>query len=168
MLTKIPVLARWAAAKRFAREILKVVEAAPSGSRYGLHLCLGDLNNESMGRPVDAGPLVALANALMAAWPAGSDSRIPACPACPRVRNPDDGPGLLRTVVELWLPDHVRFIGGFIHERSTIKNLIQIRDQIEFNLGRQIDVGRLMRPRPPAAARPPTQPGHRESGGPAE
>ncbi|MBT8192729.1 MAG: hypothetical protein KJP22_04950, partial [Acidimicrobiia bacterium] len=34
----------------------------------------------------------------------------------------------------------VRFIGGFIHEKSLIKDLVLIRDQIEFNLGRPIDV----------------------------
>ena len=141
ILTRIPVPGRWVAAKQIAREILKVVEAAPDGSRYGLHLCLADLNNKPMGRPVDAGPLVALANALMAAWPAGRVLEYLHVPLANGSEIPTMDPDYYAPLSELWLPDHVRFIGGFIHERSTIKNLIMIRDQIEYNLGRRIDIG---------------------------
>ena len=118
-----------------------MVEAAPERSRYGLHLCLGDLNNESMGRPVDAGPLVALANALMAAWPAGRTLEYLHVPLAHGSEIPSMDPDYYAPLSDLWLPDHVRFIGGFIHERSTIKDLIRIRDQIEHNLDRQIDIG---------------------------
>ncbi|MBT8216421.1 MAG: hypothetical protein KJO17_06210, partial [Acidimicrobiia bacterium] len=65
MLSKLPGPARAPAAGRFAREILRVVDASAPGTRFGLHLCLGDLNNRSMGDPPDAAALVTLANALM-------------------------------------------------------------------------------------------------------
>ncbi len=141
MLSKLPNPARPAAAKRFAREILRVVEAAPRDSRFGLHLCLGDLNNESMGEPSDAGPLVVLANALMAAWPTGRVLEFLHVPLAHGSKPPTMDPDYYAPLSELWIPDHVRFIGGFIHEKSLIKDLVLIRDQIEFNLGRQIDVG---------------------------
>ena len=141
MLSKLPKPARPVAARRFAREILRVVEAAPRASRFGLHLCLGDLNNESMGGPSDAGPLVALANAIMAEWPAGRVLEFLHVPLAHGSRPPTMDPDYYAPLSQLWIPESVRFIGGFIHEKSLIKDLVLIRDQIEFNLGRQIDVG---------------------------
>jgi len=140
MLTKMPAPARPAAAKRFAREVLRLVEAAPVGSRHGLHLCLGDLNNESMGTPTDAGPLVTLANAIMAGWPEGRVLEFVHVPLAHGSVPPTMDPDYYAPLSQLWLPNEVRFIGGFIHEGRTIKDLTKIRHQIEHNLGRRIDV----------------------------
>jgi hypothetical protein len=41
---------------------------------------------------------------------------------------------------KLGIPASVRFIGGFVHEARTISDLVKVRDQIEHNLGRRIDV----------------------------
>ena len=139
-LTKLPRSAQPAAAKRFAREVLRLVEAAPKGTRFGLHLCLGDLNNESMGAPADAGPLVILGNAIMAGWPKGRILEYVHVPLSHGSQPPTMDPDYYEPLTQLWIPDRVRFIGGFIHEKSLIKDLVLIRDQIEFNLGRQIDV----------------------------
>jgi hypothetical protein len=140
MLTRMPRPARPVAARRFAREILRLVEAAPGGARIGLHLCLGDLNNESMGKPADAGPLVILANAIMAEWPNGRILEYVHVPLAHGSEPPTMDPDYYAPLSQLWIPDEVRFIGGFIHEGSLIKDLVKIRDQIEFNLGRRIDV----------------------------
>ena len=140
MLTKLPRRAQPAAAKRLAREVLRVVEAAPRGARFGLHLCLGDLNNESMGTPSDAGPLVVLANAIMGEWPTGRTLEFVHVPLAHGSEPPTMDPDYYAPLAQLWIPDRVRFIGGFIHEKSLIKDLVLIRDQIEFDLGRQIDV----------------------------
>lgn len=141
MLTKMPAAARPAAARRFAREVLRLVEAAPPGSRHGLHLCYGDLNNESMGKPTDAGALVTFANAIMAEWPAGRILEFVHVPLAHGSEPPTMDPAYYEPLSQLGIPEGVRFIGGFIHERSTIIDLVKIRDQIEFNTGRQIDVG---------------------------
>lgn len=141
MLTKMPAAARPAAARRFAREVLRLVEAASRGSRHGLHLCYGDLNNESMGKPHDAGALVTFANAIMAEWPAGRILEYVHAPLAHGSEPPSIEPDYYAPLSQLGIPDGVRFIGGFIHEGSTIKDLVKIRDQIEHNLGRRIDVG---------------------------
>ena len=44
---------------------------ASEGSRFGLHLCLGDMNHRALGRLPDASPLVLLATAVAARWPDG-------------------------------------------------------------------------------------------------
>jgi len=141
MLTRMPAPARSAAAKRFAREVLRLVEAAPTGSRHGLHLCYGDLNNESMGKPDDAGALVTFANAIVAEWPAGRILEFVHAPLAHGSEPPTMDPDYYAPLSQLWIPDAVRFIGGFIHEKGTIKDLVKIRDQIEHNLGRRIDLG---------------------------
>ncbi|NNC93728.1 MAG: hypothetical protein HKN80_14695 [Acidimicrobiia bacterium] len=140
MLTKMPAAARPPAAKRFAREVLRLVEAAPRGSRHGLHLCYGDLNNESMGKPLDSGALVTFANAIMAEWPADRILEFVHAPLAHGSEPPTMNPDYYAPLTSLGIPENVRFVGGFIHEGSTIKDLVKIRDQIEHNLGRQIDV----------------------------
>ncbi len=152
MLSRLPRAAQPAAAKRFAREVLRLVEAAPSGSRIGLHLCLGDLNNEAMGNPTDAEPLVTLANAVMAEWPSGRVLEFLHAPFAHGSRPASIDPDYYAPLSFLGIPEEVRFIGGFIHEDGTIKDQLMIRDQIEHILGRRIDVaascglGRRQRP----------------------
>jgi hypothetical protein len=140
LLTKLPRAAQPAAARRLAREILRPIEAAPRNARFGLHLCLGDLNNKSMGDPSDAGPLVVLANAILGGWPEGRILDFVHVPLAHGNRPPTMDPDYYEPLTQLSIPDEVRFIGGFIHEKSLIKDLVLIRDQIEFNLGRPIDV----------------------------
>ena len=140
MLSKLPRPAQPAAAKRFAREILRLVEAAPRGSHLGLHLCLGDLNNEAMGDPADAGPLVTLANAIMAEWPRGRTLDYLHAPFARGSQPASVDPDYYAPLAGLGLPADVRFIGGFIHEDRTIKEQLMVRDQIEHILERTIDV----------------------------
>ena len=152
MLTKLPGPARAAAAKRMAREVLRLVEAAAPGTRVGLHLCLGDLNNRSMGAPVDTWPLVTFANAMMAEWPTRRTLEFLHVPLAHGAEPPSMDPDYYAPLEYLAIPENVPFIGGFIHEKSLIKDLVLIRDQIEHNLGRRIDVaascglGRRTRP----------------------
>ena len=127
-------------AKRFAREVLRLVEAAPRSSMFGIHLCLGDLNNESLGNLVDAGPLVTMANAIMAEWPNGRTLDYIHAPFAHGERPPTMDPDYYEPLNRLWIPDRVRFIAGIIHEATTIKKLVQVRDQIEYNLNRRVDV----------------------------
>ena len=140
LLTKLPGPARAAAAKRMAREALRLVEAAIPGSRIGLHLCLGDLNNESMGAPVDTWPLVTFANAMMAEWPARRTLEFLHVPLAHGAEPPTMDPDYYAPLEYLAIPGEVPFIAGFIHEKSLIKDLVLVRDQIEHNLDRQIDV----------------------------
>ena len=140
LLGKLPPPARPAAAKRFAREVLRLVEAAPRSSMFGIHLCVGDLNNESLGNPVDAGPLVTMANAIMAEWPKGRTLDYLHAPFAHGERPPTMDPDYYKPLARLWIPDKVRFIAGIIHEASTIKKLVLVRDQIEHTMGRRVDV----------------------------
>lgn len=140
LLTRVPGPAREALARRFARETLRLVESAPPGAVFGLHLCLGDLNNEALGNPVDAAPVVTFANAIMAEWPGGRTLDYVHVPLSHGEHPPTMDPDYYEPLKRLWIPEHVRFIAGIIHEATTIKKLVLVRDQIEHNLARRADV----------------------------
>jgi hypothetical protein len=65
-LTRAPAAARPALANLLARRLAALAQGAPEGARFGLHLCLGDMNHRPLGQVSDAAPLVALANAATA------------------------------------------------------------------------------------------------------
>lgn len=139
-LSRVPPPARPALARGFARDVLRLVEAAPSGSSFGLHLCLGDLNNRVLTNPADAAPFVALANAVMAEWPTGRTLDYVHAPLAHGRHPPTMDPDYYAPLERLWIPGHVRFIAGIVHEATTIKKLVLVRDQIEHHLNRHVDV----------------------------
>src|SRR6185437_10180352 len=69
LMARTPSALRPALAALLARRISALAQGAPDGSRFGLHLCLGDMNHCALGRLTDASPLVLLANAVAARWP---------------------------------------------------------------------------------------------------
>jgi hypothetical protein len=60
--------------ERAARAIARVAADAPVGARFGIHLCLGDMNNRTHDdQPLTAGePVSRASGALLAAWPSGA------------------------------------------------------------------------------------------------
>lgn len=140
MLTKLPAVARRAAAGRFAAEILKVVRRSAPGTRFGIHLCYGDLNHESMGTPEDAGALVALANALVDRWPEGRRLEFLHAPFARGAEPPPLHPDFYTPLADLRLPASTRFAAGFIHEGRTADELGELLSRIEGLLGREVDV----------------------------
>lgn len=61
-----PVAARW-----LGGGVANLARRAPAGARFGVHLCLGDMNHRALGRMRDVSPLVRLANAIVKAGPRG-------------------------------------------------------------------------------------------------
>jgi hypothetical protein len=140
LLTRLPGPVRGIATRRLSKEVLRVVEASPAGTRFGLHLCYGDLNHESLGKPKDAGPLVRFANELIRRWPTDRPLEFLHAPfALAKEPPPVAGPHY-EPLAGLNLPPGVRFAGGFIHEGRSDDELAGIRDQIESLLGTRIDI----------------------------
>ncbi|MET3808670.1 hypothetical protein ABIB25_005700 [Nakamurella sp. UYEF19] len=70
LLAKAPAAARPALAKVLARVVTALAAGAAEGTRFAVHLCLGDMNNRAFGTMTDVSPLVLLANAVLESWPA--------------------------------------------------------------------------------------------------
>lgn len=122
-----------------ARRILRVVRQAPEGTRWGFHLCVGDLNHRSFSRLKDASIPVKLTNALVAAFPAGRTLEFVHMPFAHAVDPPTTEPSFYEPLQDL-RTDGWRLAAGFVHEGLDLETLRSIRDTIEGRVGRPVDV----------------------------
>lgn len=70
MVARMPRAVQPLVARLLARGVTALARRAPAGARFGVHLCLGDMNHHALGKLQDTAPLVTLANALARSWPA--------------------------------------------------------------------------------------------------
>lgn len=141
LLTRVPGPIRGPVAARLAAELIKAIRRSPAGARFGVHLCYGDMNHEAMGDPTDSGPLVQLANALIAAWPASQRLEFIHAPFARGRRPPPLDPTFYAPLAGLRLPGGTRFAAGIVHEDLGLDELRQLRDRIEALVARTVDVG---------------------------
>jgi hypothetical protein len=144
------------AARALGRGIANLARRSPAGARFGVHLCLGDMNHRALGRLRDTAPLVRLANAIVVAWPDGRPLEYVHAPFAAAQDPPPTSPGWYAPLERLRLPPATRFIAGFAHEDQDIADQRFILELIERCLGRPVDVSTscgLGRRTPEAAAR---------------
>ena len=147
-----PLMARF-----LARGVARLARESPAGARFGVHLCLGDMNHRSLASLTDATPVVLLANAIVKAWPAGRPLEFIHAPFAAAQKVPRTDAAWYAPLTELRLPARTRFIAGFVHEDQDLEEQRRIRSLIEKNVGRQVDVatscglGRRTRPAGEAA-----------------
>lgn len=141
LLTRLPAPLRPLVARRMAAELMKVVRRSPAGTRFGIHLCYGDMNHKSMGDPDDAGSLVQLANAIVAAWPAAQRLDFIHAPFARGAEPPPLEPDFYAPLERLRLPADVRFAAGMVHEALSVDEMKELRDRVERLMGRTVDVG---------------------------
>lgn len=140
ILNRVPKPARGLVAKQLARRILRVIRRSPPGTRWGFHLCVGDMNNKAFSRLEDAGTLVLLANALLAGFPEGRKLEFLHIPLAHGSEPPTTDEGFYAPLAELRVPPDVRLIAGYAHEAGTLDELLELRDLIESQVGRPVDV----------------------------
>ena len=127
-------------ARYMARTVIHLVRNSPEGSRFGLHLCLGDMNHRALGRLRDVRPLVLLSNAIVAAWPAGRALDFIHAPFAAAVLPPATDPAFYAPLKGLRLPAETRFIAGFAHDRQSLETQVDLLALMEGLLGRRVDV----------------------------
>jgi hypothetical protein len=140
LLTKAPAAARPTMAKLLARSITGLAAATPAGTRFGVHLCLGDMNNRAFGTMADVGPLVLLANAILRGWPDGRSLDILHAPFAAADQPATTDPAFYAPLRDLALPDDVRFAAGFAHESQSLPDQLRIRSVIDDLLHREVAV----------------------------
>lgn len=140
LLTKLPAPARAPAAKLFGRWVAALAAASPAGARFGVHLCLGDMNHKAFGRMTDVSPLVLLANAIGAAWPEGRALEFIHAPFAAADDPPPVAEDFYRPLAQLNLPEGTRFIAGFAHEDQSMADQRAVLATIERLVGRPVDI----------------------------
>lgn len=131
-----------AVAERLAAGIVRLARQAPEGSRFGVHLCVGDLNNKARGRLRDATPLVAMCDALVAGWPEGRSLEFVHAPLAAGDSPPSVDESWYEPLRQVRLPESTRFVAGLVHESPTVTDLDlkRLLNLVEGHLGRRVDV----------------------------
>jgi hypothetical protein len=139
-LTKIPGLLHAPIAGYLAGGIAQLAREAPEGTRWGIHLCLGDFNHRAMGRLPDVGPIVRISNAIVDRWPAGRSLDFLHAPLAAAAEPPPLEPEFYEPLRTLRLPPGTRFIAGFVHEKRTAGEHRELMARLDGLLGHPVDV----------------------------
>lgn len=140
LLAKAPAVARPALAKLLAKPIRTLAAASPVGTRFGIHLCLGDMNNRAFGTMTDVSPLVLLANEILRGWPADQPLDILHAPFAAADNPATTNPAFYEPLSQLDLPADVRFAAGFAHESQSLRDQLVIRTLIDDLLQREVTI----------------------------
>ena len=138
LLAKAPAPARPALAKALARSVIGLAAATPEGTRFGVHLCLGDMNNRAFGTMTDVTPLVLLANAIVKNWPQGRPLDLLHAPFAAADHPATADPAFYAPLKDLQIPAGTRFAAGFAHEKQSLADQRRIRSMIDDHLSRAV------------------------------
>lgn len=137
---RIPQALRRVGANRLARRILRLIRRAPEGTRWGFHLCVGDMNNKAFSRLQDATTLAFLADALVRQFPAGRELEFVHLPLAHGSEAPTLDPEFYDPLNGLTVPHDVRLIAGLAHEAQSLEDQLKLRDIVEAQLKRPVDI----------------------------
>ncbi len=118
LLAKAPAASRPLLATRLAKVVTGLAAATPGGTRFGVHLCLGDMSNRAYGKMTDVRPLVLPANAIQRGWPEGRPLEIIHAPFAAAEKPAATDPAFYQPLRDLVLPDKIRFAPGSFTSRS--------------------------------------------------
>lgn len=140
VVTRAPAAARPALSGLLGRQIATLAQGAPEGARFGVHLCLGDLNHRALGSPADTSPLVLLANAIARCWPPGRALHYVHLPLAAADQPPSLDRAFYAPLAGLRLRPGARLIAGFAHEEQDAAAQFRVRQLIEDAAGHVVDI----------------------------
>jgi hypothetical protein len=138
LLAKVPGPTRAQLAKMLARRVTEIAAGAPDGTRFAVHFCLGDLNNQAYGRMRDTRPFVLLANEIIARWPVNRTLELLHAPFAAADNPATTDPAFYQPLTSLRLPERTRFAAGIAHESQPLPDQQRIRDMVDGLLGREV------------------------------
>ncbi|MGI9624630.1 MAG: hypothetical protein ACR2PK_17490 [Acidimicrobiales bacterium] len=128
-------------AVRFAlRNVLDLLNQVRPGASFGVHLCLGDLNNEALIHAKSLTKMVGFTNALMEKWPSAHPLDYVHVPLAEAADPPPIDPAWYAPLADMKLPAGVRFVAGFVHPGRTTEELAQIRKIVDDLRGQPVDI----------------------------
>ena len=140
MLVKQPRQKWEQTANDLVRQILQLVEQCDAGIKFGIHLCWGDLAWGSSIVPDSAEPLIIMGNAISVNWPAKKELIYIHLPFVVGLQPLPLSREYYEPVQNINLPGETQFFAGFIDERMSVDELIQVRDYIESFRGGEVGI----------------------------
>jgi hypothetical protein len=106
----------------------------------GVHICLGDLNNEALVRAKTLEKLVDFSNKLVKNWPQDHPPVYIHYPLAEAAEPPKLDPTFYAPLKKIELPPATRFIAGFVHEKLDVDQNRQILKIIEGIRGEPVGI----------------------------
>jgi hypothetical protein len=123
------------------RSIVDLVNMLDPKIPIGIHLCLGDLNNESLAKLKTLKKLVGFANKLVRRIPENRKLEFMHFPLAEGKNPPSTNPAFYEELRNVELPEGTRFIAGFVHEKLSIEDHKTLLKNVEAIRGHQVDIG---------------------------
>ncbi|WP_433657715.1 hypothetical protein ACQPW1_38805 [Nocardia sp. CA-128927] len=121
------------------RGIAGVAAASPAGTRFGVHLCLGSMNNKARATLRNVRPFVDLANAIVRHWPTDRTLTYLHAPFAAGDIPPTAKTKFYAPLKGLALGAGTAFYAGLVHESPAEAQQLQTLQVIEQALGRPVD-----------------------------
>lgn len=118
-----------------AERLVKVPERVPAGTRFGVHLCLGDLNHEALTSLKSAAPVVHLHNSLSSRWPGDRPLEYIHAPLAGGVDPVPTDPGFYEPFAELYRDGPARFVAGIVQESQDEAEQLAALGRLEALIG---------------------------------
>lgn len=123
------------------KRMIDFVARTPEDTRFGVHLCVGDLNNEAREQPQSRKASVELMNALTEMWPAGRHLDYIHEPIAAGSKEPAVALGTpeeVRQTLEMYkhlkdlrLSPDTRYIAGLIHEGQDLESQRKVLELVK-------------------------------------
>lgn len=137
---RAPARLRPLAARVLGGGIARLAAESPAGARFGVHLCLGDMNHKALVDMADMSAVVALANAVAACWPDGRALEFVHAPFAGASQPPPRDDAYYAPLGRLRLPGRTRFVAGFAYEHQPLDEQAALLAVIERAYGARVDV----------------------------
>ena len=122
------------------RSIVGLIKLLNPEIPIGIHLCLGDLNNESLAKLSTLKKLVTFSNKLVKRIPPTHKLAYMHYPLAEGKTPPVTDAAFYDTLRKVNLPKGTRFVAGFVHEKLSVEEHKQLLKNIETVRGWQVDV----------------------------
>ena len=122
------------------RNVLALVKRLPAAAKVGVHLCLGDLNNEALIRAKTLDKMVAFSNKLIAAWPQDHPPLYVHYPLAEAADPPRQDAAYYAPLQNIKLPPTTEFVAGFVHEKLNPDQSRTILKAIEGARGKPVGI----------------------------
>jgi hypothetical protein len=122
------------------RPINGLVQKIDPSARFGVHICLGDLNNKALTQAATLNKMVRFSNLMVKNWSSQHKLSYVHYPLAEAATPPPTDPAYYQPLAEIELPEGVKFVAGFIHEENTPETNQQILQAIEAARGESVDI----------------------------
>ncbi len=120
--------------------MMTLIRAIDPSAKLGVHLCFGDLNNQALTKPKTLTKAVHFTNKMIAAWPSTHNLSYIHFPLAEASDPPTLDAAYYAPLKDIKLPQGVKFVAGFIHEKRTLDESMQILKTIEDARGEKVAV----------------------------